>query len=245
MKKNLALVLLLLASISAWGAVALDPNLAGNWVAFKGANISSLTTPNIPVSAGANRLLLCGAIYDTGNANPAAAVSTATFNGTAMSLLDSQRIALVDGKAVAELWFLKNPANTSAPVIVNWSASVADGAAICWAFTGANQSSTFGSVAKGGGAGAGDPSITVGSQSGAIVAEFTFYDGPFAPHCLAASSWPLQAGCTEASRSQARYPVFASQLKFTGSTTVPMDWDMTGSAGGGRGSSIVAVSINP
>lgn len=237
--KHSVLALALLWSLAMRGTVVIENDLT-----FRtGVGVSTLTTPNIPIGAGANRLLFCGAVYHTGIANPTATVSSATFNGTALTQLDAQRITLLDGVAVTELWFLKSPPNVTSTVVMNWNASVGDAGTICYSFTGANQVSTFGTVVKSAGL-----AVSVGSQSAAIVATFLWFPPHGQSQCLPLSSWPLSGGCI---MSRSRFaggivnqtPGFASQLKFTGLPQVNVDWTMGNDIG--SGSNMIGVSINP
>lgn len=253
----------LLAVSAAWGTVTVGTTPVEM---FGWNNVSSVTTYKpIPIDAGTNRLLWCAVAYETGSANPSAAVSTATFAGVGLTFLDGQRVSVSGQTAVTEFWSLASPAvGTTSTLAVNWSATVDRAAVKCIALSGVNPSSPFGPTSKASSI-AGDgtrPHATVTSQAGALVEEFLWYDTPNIRNCFAHGE-PTRPGpgtpCLANARfarlpvgsAGALYPDSASstwsqfhEYESPGAGSVDLDWFMDGDITGPRWT-LIAVSINP
>jgi hypothetical protein len=193
-------------------------------------------------------------------------VSTASFNGTGLTLLDTQRISVSGASAVTETWFLKAPANTSAPVLLTFSASVDEAVAICHSLTGVNQSTTFGTVAKASSvAGSSraecdvaEPCLLVTSQSGALVEEIMWFDSPNPRACYVHGVGPtgiarpaavstfclgFPAAWYDTNGTSTRTQVY--QYEEAGASSVSVDWFMAGNDLSGRHWNLMAFGINP
>lgn len=138
------------------------------------SNVGSVTTTvtiaSFAVGSGLFRLLLVGVSYFTGTTNPTAVVSGITFNGTALTFLDSNSAVAFGANIRAELWYMKAPANVTASIVITMSAAVDE--IICGAdsWTGVDQTSTFGTVGKNNSPGGGSlPSVVIASNATAVV----------------------------------------------------------------------------
>ncbi|MDP1623711.1 MAG: Ig-like domain-containing protein, partial [Bacteroidales bacterium] len=81
--------------------------------------ISSYTTP-----AGSNRLMIVTVVSDPENVSPPnnSVVTSVTYGGVALTKLDE---AINPTNVKVELWYLKNPAVSTADVVVNWTPTTA------------------------------------------------------------------------------------------------------------------------
>jgi hypothetical protein len=108
-------------------------------IAPDSAAVSALVNPGTSVTwahtcSGANRILFVGAFGNTGGAGN---IAGATYNGVAMTLIDSQ--APVSGERWIYLWYLINPAAGANNIVVSSDGSSIALAGLSESFTGAAQ----------------------------------------------------------------------------------------------------------
>lgn len=182
---------------------------------------SSLTITSFPVGSGLNRLLICNTSYYTGTGDNT--ITGMTFNSAAMTKLDANRVALFSHFVGTETYYMKSPTNTSANVVVSASGNMAEFVASCESWLLVDQSSTFGTVAKANSTTAATPSVTVTSQTGAIVHDTLWIDDSG----TSIGDMQESGSATAADRSGPGESGLISQVK-TGAASVTMSW--TGSS---------------
>lgn len=101
--------------------------------ATEGSNVSSVTFSHAVGAAGKNRILLTGTITESLDT----AVSGVTFNGTALTKIHDAFDP--GGGTRVELWYLVNPAATTANIVVTWASSVTRAYAAGVSYTGVHQ----------------------------------------------------------------------------------------------------------
>lgn len=108
------------------------------------SSASSVTTPAI-TPTGANRLLIVSVSEYGQSAN----ATSVTFNGSeSFTLLSGSDGHFYDSGGRVQTWYLVNPTNTSATVVVTFPGSTSQQAVTACAFSGVNQSVPFGTVAS-------------------------------------------------------------------------------------------------
>lgn len=178
-----------------------------------GNSVSSVTITSFAVGAGANRLLVVG-VSDFGSGG--FVVTGVTFNSVALTKLDTN--SQVIGAAIqwVELWYLKAPANVTANIVVTFGGIVEEIVVGADSWTGVDQSSTFGTVAKNFSSASTLPTVTVSSNATAIVHDVVEGGDPNA-----------SLSATGTQRWQAANGAFASRglgQSKAGAASVTMNW---------------------
>lgn len=106
-------------------------------------SVGTATTPNIQPT-GSNRLL----VVTIGEYGQGANASSVVFNGSEnLTLLSGSDGNFYDSGGRSQTWYLINPSNVSATVVVTFPGNVVQYAVTACAFSGVNQSTPFGTVA--------------------------------------------------------------------------------------------------
>jgi VCBS repeat-containing protein len=152
---------------------------------------ASSKTVSHTTSSGSDRLMLVGISFGKDNGDSVASV---TYNGVALTKVDAQD----GGEGRVEIWRLVAPATGTANLVVNFSGTSHEGAAIgVMTFTGVDQSTPLGAFA-GAQADAGNPSVTVTSAANELVfgvaAVSDSNDQGFTPGTGQTEKWDLFGG---------------------------------------------------
>lgn len=137
----LILVLSLLLPTSGWAAIAFDA-IAESTV---GSAVSTRTF-NVTITAGSNRLLVCGTAA-RGNSAANLVTSTVTHNSVGLTKIQETITADIGGAEFAgtSLWRLVAPTTGTLSVVVTWTGSVSNVVtAWCMSLTGVDQTSPIG-----------------------------------------------------------------------------------------------------
>lgn len=159
MKKLLLCFLLMLIVPPSWGAIGVD--FASGWAA---GSYAANDTHSLTIAANGNRLLLVGITKDyNGHAN---AVKWGGSSGTALTMLDSQRLDVSGGTGYVEFWYLKNPASGTANLWCDFSNTTGEYASIgAFSLYNVDQATTFRTAVK--------ASVTSGTSTGLTTGTIT------------------------------------------------------------------------
>ena len=125
---------------------------------------ATITLANFAVGSGADRLLIVGVSWHEWVAGTPT-VSSITFGGVGLTRLGG----LVAGQKASDIWYLKNPANSTANIVVTLSAGGAEYVVVgATSWTGVDQTTTFGTLATANGSSTA-PSVNVSSAAGEVV----------------------------------------------------------------------------
>lgn len=178
-------------------------------------SVSSLTISNFTVSACTDPLLIVNTSYWGGANNRS--TSSVTFNGVNLTSITSRTDGGSGNHKVAEVWALVNPPAMTANIVVTFSGAGVDGQIGARAFCYVNQTSTFGTPATAGNLSSASPTVTVTSNTGAVVVDSLYFDDGSSKPLFAtgAQSWYSSSGGSTTSGS--------SQVK-QGAATVAMTY---------------------
>jgi len=175
-----------------------------------GGNVGSLTIAHT-TGAGSNRLMLVGIA-----SKPDVTITSVAYGGTELVKLGEQINGTV---SKSELWYLIAPASGTANVVISWTGTLECSAGVT-TFTGANQTTPFGTISKASGS-TFPSSLPVSSNIGDIVVDVMAKDGN-TPTAGAAQTEIFNLG-TNSIKSASSYKTAAA-----GSTT--MSWTTSGPA---------------
>lgn len=173
---------------------------------------SSVTITSFAVGGGANRLLLIGVSYFTSSGT----VTGITFNSVPLSSLDTNSQVIGASTQWVEFWYLKNPGNVTANIVATFTGAIDEGIIGADSWTGVDQVTTFGTVAKNQSATASLPTVTVTSNATAVVHDVVEGGDPNAALTATGTQRWQQANAAFGSRG-------LGQSKAGGASTV-MNW---------------------